>query len=81
LTLGRAVLDGDILALDIASLLLAEELAVLATRAFLTGPAAVATDRPKSHSECKANPLAWLSVEFRCFFRTSIESSGEIAGF
>ena len=34
-----------------------------------------------SHSECKANPLTWLSVEVPCFFRMSIESSGEIGRF
>jgi hypothetical protein len=34
-----------------------------------------------AYSECKANPLTGLSVEFRYFFKISIERSGEIAGF
>jgi hypothetical protein len=33
------------------------------------------------HSEFRAKPLTWLSVEFRCFFRMGIECSGEIGGF
>ena len=33
------------------------------------------------YSEWNANPLMGLSVEFRSFFRMSIESSGEIGGF
>jgi hypothetical protein len=47
----------------------------------LQPPGLLFADGIAGYSECKANPLTGLSVECRCFFRMSIESSGEIAGF
>jgi len=47
----------------------------------LQPPGLLFADEIAGYSECLANPLMGLSIEFHCFFRMSIEISSKIGGF